>query len=437
MSFNRLAKAALLASLAVPMLSTLPSNAASAAPAALAAPAATASRDSASVESFKATLSAYGSFMMHPRYGEVWVPGVTPPGWHPYPACQWVYAKNVGWYFNDDSEWGKIVHHHGRWQHEAKAGWFWIPDGIWSPGWVSWKMNEKWVGWAPLPPNEDLHTVSADLDTDKLWIFMDAAKFGKGCGGTTTVSNGITTASNVGAVRNVNLFTLPPGDQVDLGIVPEWTTEVITQLITIIIDEVCPPQIPLIPIPLLPRTPDTPETPRRPENPDNPRIPLTPVTPLLPVTPVTPEDPRIPLRPVTPLLPLTPVTPDLPRRPVTPENPRIPLTPVTPLLPRTPDLPRIPILTPQVPLQPILPLRPVRPFDPVRPIKPIPLRPVNPLLPITKPIKLNDPPRLRVGDTTPKVSRVNPDLRTLTPRASFNQPVSTGSALSLNRFKRM
>src|SRR3954447_25260974 len=30
------------------------------------------------------TLSQYGSFVQHQKYGEVWVPTVTPQGWHPY-----------------------------------------------------------------------------------------------------------------------------------------------------------------------------------------------------------------------------------------------------------------------------------------------------------------------------------------------------------------
>jgi hypothetical protein len=38
----------------------------------------------------RAVLSQYGNFVQHQRYGEVWVPTATPPGWHPYPPCHWV-----------------------------------------------------------------------------------------------------------------------------------------------------------------------------------------------------------------------------------------------------------------------------------------------------------------------------------------------------------
>lgn len=32
------------------------------------------------------------------------------------------------------------------------AGWVWVPDTEWAPAWVSWRTNDHYVGWAPLPP---------------------------------------------------------------------------------------------------------------------------------------------------------------------------------------------------------------------------------------------------------------------------------------------
>ena len=43
----------------------------------------------------RAVLAQYGNFVQHQKYGEVWVPSVTPPGWHPYPPCHWVYTKQL------------------------------------------------------------------------------------------------------------------------------------------------------------------------------------------------------------------------------------------------------------------------------------------------------------------------------------------------------
>jgi hypothetical protein len=70
----------------------------------------------------RAVLSQYGQFVQHPRYGEIWVLSVTPPNWHPYPACHWVNTRQYGWTFDDQTPWGKIVHHYGRWTHDAQTG---------------------------------------------------------------------------------------------------------------------------------------------------------------------------------------------------------------------------------------------------------------------------------------------------------------------------
>ena len=56
------------------------------------------------------------------KYGEVWVPTVTPQGWHPYPPCNWVNSKQYGWYYDDKTPWGQIVHHYGRWVSDAADG---------------------------------------------------------------------------------------------------------------------------------------------------------------------------------------------------------------------------------------------------------------------------------------------------------------------------
>jgi hypothetical protein len=32
------------------------------------------------------------------------------------------------------------------------VGWVWVPDYEWGPAWVSWRSNDDYIGWAPLPP---------------------------------------------------------------------------------------------------------------------------------------------------------------------------------------------------------------------------------------------------------------------------------------------
>jgi hypothetical protein len=176
---SRLAGAALIAALALPVSALLPAS----------LPFAPVSAHAGILATHEATLASYGTFFEHQKYGKVWMPSanVVPQGWHPYPPCNWVNTK-YGWYFQDNTPWGAIVHHHGRWAHEPKVGWMWIPGEEFSPGWVIWKTSEQWVGWAPTPPDQDMKTLDADeFNTDKMWTFMDAKKFGKSCAGDAVV----------------------------------------------------------------------------------------------------------------------------------------------------------------------------------------------------------------------------------------------------------
>ena len=137
----------------------------------------------------KAVLAQYGNFTQHQKYGEVWVPTVTPPGWHPYPPCHWIFTKQLGWYFDDKTPWGAIVHHYGRWTNDQQMGWIWVPDSEFSPGWVVWRTSPKWIGWAPTPPEIDIQLVSTDqFNNGSQWIFMDVAKMRSGCTDSSVIS---------------------------------------------------------------------------------------------------------------------------------------------------------------------------------------------------------------------------------------------------------
>jgi Chaperone of endosialidase len=139
----------------------------------------------------RALLAQYGNFVQHQKYGEVWVPTATPPGWHPYPPCHWVYTKHLGWYFDDKTPWGQIVHHYGRWSNDPQMGWIWVPDTEFSPGWVVWRTSSQWIGWAPTPPDTDIQLVSSDqFNNGSQWIFIDVSKMRSGCSDSAVVPAG-------------------------------------------------------------------------------------------------------------------------------------------------------------------------------------------------------------------------------------------------------
>ena len=130
----------------------------------------------------RAVLSQYGRFVQHARYGEVWVPSITPQGWHPYPPCHWVKTRQYGWYYDDKTPWGQIVHHYGRWFFDQQIGWAWDPGSEFSPGWVMWRTSPQWVGWAPMSPEQSLQNASSDqFNNSEQWTFVETAKFNNGC----------------------------------------------------------------------------------------------------------------------------------------------------------------------------------------------------------------------------------------------------------------
>lgn len=103
---------------------------------------------------FYDTLSPYGSWIEIDGYGRCWQPTVVVVnrGWQPYgDRGRWLYT-DAGWYWNSDYSWGATTFHYGRWFNHARWGWCWWPDTVWGPSWVSWRYNNDYCGWAPLPP---------------------------------------------------------------------------------------------------------------------------------------------------------------------------------------------------------------------------------------------------------------------------------------------
>src|SRR5579862_4633358 len=103
---------------------------------------------------FYDSLSPYGNWINIAGYGPCWQPTTVAlnPGWQPYcNAGHWVYT-DCGWCWVSDYSWGWAPFHYGRWFHSVRFGWCWAPDTVWGPAWVSWRFNDGFCGWAPLPP---------------------------------------------------------------------------------------------------------------------------------------------------------------------------------------------------------------------------------------------------------------------------------------------
>jgi hypothetical protein len=132
----------------------------------------------------RATLQRFGQFFPHPRYGEVWRPaqGLVPPDWKPYPPCHWNYDRQrQAWVYEDASEWGRIIHHFGRWALDPQQGWVWIAGNEWGPGWVVWRSDAQRVSWAPMPPDEDVAADPGVMENPALWHVAQAQGFDGRC----------------------------------------------------------------------------------------------------------------------------------------------------------------------------------------------------------------------------------------------------------------
>jgi hypothetical protein len=107
----------------------------------------------ASYSTFYRKLEPYGVWHETSSYGYVWQPSEAERShsWRPYTNGRWAYT-DAGWIWISEEPFGWATYHYGRWTRLRNIGWIWVPGDEWAPAWVSWRKNNDYVGWAPLPP---------------------------------------------------------------------------------------------------------------------------------------------------------------------------------------------------------------------------------------------------------------------------------------------
>jgi hypothetical protein len=105
-----------------------------------------------SVDFFYDALAPYGDWVDVEGYGYCFRPTATleDPTWRPYTEGAWIYT-DAGWTWESDEDFGWATYHYGRWTL-IQDQWLWVPGDVWAPAWVSWRADDDYVGWAPLPP---------------------------------------------------------------------------------------------------------------------------------------------------------------------------------------------------------------------------------------------------------------------------------------------
>jgi DNA segregation ATPase FtsK/SpoIIIE-like protein len=96
-------------------------------------------------------LSPYGTWVINPDYGYVWIPSVD-PGFTPYATNGYWVFTDEGWTWVSNYSWGWAPFHYGRWYTDPYYGPMWVPDNEWGPGWVTWRRSANYYGWAPIGP---------------------------------------------------------------------------------------------------------------------------------------------------------------------------------------------------------------------------------------------------------------------------------------------
>jgi hypothetical protein len=123
-----------------------------------------------SFDSFHGRLARYGSWVYSDRWGTVWQPANVPNDFRPYDTDgHWAYTGEYGWMWISDYAWGDVAFHYGRWVYDPYDGWLWMPGYVWSPAWVVWRSNNEYVGWMPMPPDDNFLSGRDDFSVSMSW----------------------------------------------------------------------------------------------------------------------------------------------------------------------------------------------------------------------------------------------------------------------------
>jgi hypothetical protein len=126
----------------------------------------------ASVEVFYDQLSPYGVWLNDPYLGRVFTP--VSSRFVPYSDGHWQYTS-VGFVWISSEPFAWATSHYGRWAYSrAFDRWVWLPDTVWGPSWVEWRIADDDFGWAPLAPEIAIQ-VGYTLPVES-WHYCPAAR---------------------------------------------------------------------------------------------------------------------------------------------------------------------------------------------------------------------------------------------------------------------
>ena len=137
---------------------------------------------------FDAPLATHGAWVQVGSYGRCWRPAGVGLEWRPYCSGEWVWT-DCGWYWSAHEPWAWACYHYGGWVHDSSVGWVWVPDVVWAPAWVSWRVGGGYIGWAPLGPPGFRVAVEP---RPELFVFVGSGRFGGPVRSSTLIVNNTT-----------------------------------------------------------------------------------------------------------------------------------------------------------------------------------------------------------------------------------------------------
>jgi hypothetical protein len=117
---------------------------------------------------FARPLASLGEWLRLGDGRAVWRPAAVGDGWRPYVDGSWSWTED-GWYWVSAEPWAWATYHFGRWRHDDRLGWTWIPGHEWAPAWVVWRRGAAAIGWAPRPDDGAVHAAH--------WTFVPERRF--------------------------------------------------------------------------------------------------------------------------------------------------------------------------------------------------------------------------------------------------------------------
>jgi len=173
---------------------------------------------------FYEPLSPYGRWEYIGNYGRCWIPAHVESDWRPYSNGHWERTDD-GWYWMSDEPWGWATYHYGRWDFEQRVGWFWVPQTMWAPAWVTWHHGGGYIGWSPLPPSARIAPsgvieVNTRAIPQRSYVFVEERRFLEPIRparvvNNTTIINNTVNITNIKVVNNTVINEGPATQEIE------------------------------------------------------------------------------------------------------------------------------------------------------------------------------------------------------------------------------